>query len=215
MPAAACRHPSRHRRRGDRPHASSRRARCGATRGRAARPRGRAGGRRGQGAAGAPAGLRRRGAGAHGRSGARGVATRLTRASARSTWRGCDRAEPGAAGRRHPRRRRRLRRALGRACSTTPSRPGGLRPRPRLRLDRLRPARRHGRVARQRPTVPVVGADRRRRLQHGDRRAGDARAASSRRVTIIVVNNAASGYVKALQHLMYGRAATSRATSSR
>ena len=49
---------------------------------------------------------------------------------------------------------------------------------------------------------PVV-AHRRRRLQHVAGRSGDG-AAQGLSFAIVVFNNAASGYVKALQHLMYG-----------
>ena len=55
---------------------------------------------------------------------------------------------------------------------------------------------------RQRPAGAV--ADGRRRVQHDAGRTGDARGAWGSAFAIVVFNNAASGYVKALQHLMYG-----------
>ena len=112
------------------------------------------------------------------------------------------RAEPRLAGRQHPRRRWRVCRALDRAPLRHEEGRAAFHPRPRLGLDRLWAARRH---------------------RGGAGSAGDARSSRStgdggfnmmlgeletaRRaglgLTIVVVNNAASGYVKALQHAMF------------
>ena len=104
--------------------------------------------------------------------------------------------------RRHPGRRRGLCRALGRAALRHQAGGPRLRARPGLRLDRLRRARRNRRGAgRQGPPVVALTGDGGFNMSLGEletaRRLGLSCA-------IVVFNNAASGYVKALQHLMYG-----------
>ena len=87
---------------------------------------------------------------AHGRNGARGAADRLKSDETPINVGAPDgRAQPAHAGGRDPRRRRRLRRPLGRAALRHQAGRPALHRRPRLRLDRLRPARRDGRAARR------------------------------------------------------------------
>ena len=115
------------------------------------------------------------------------------------------RAQPPDAGRRHPHRRRRLCGPLGRAALRYQAGRARLRAGPRLRLDRLRPAGRDGGGARGagRKVVSLTG-DGGFNMMLGELETARRMALD---FAIVVVNNAASGYVKALQHLMYGEGA--------
>ena len=84
------------------------------------------------------------------------------------------------AGRCDPRGGRRLRRPLGRAAVRHQARRTAFHRRPRLRVDRLRPARLDGRAA-CRAEAPRRRADRRRRLQHDARRTGNRAPLPARR----------------------------------
>ena len=120
------------------------------------------------------------------------------------------------AGRRDPGRRRRLRRRTGAGCCSTPSAPAATSS-PTAASPRSATALPGGIGAQLAPAPKrrVVGADRRRRLQHDARRARD-RAPRRRHFVLCVFNNAASGYVKALQHVdVSARATTSPPTWSR
>ncbi len=86
-------------------------------------------------------------------------------------------AQQADAGRRHPRRRRRLRGPLGRADVRHQGRRSPLPARPWLRVDRLRRAGRHRRPACSWPQATRRHHVRRRRLQYEPRRARDRAAA--------------------------------------
>ena len=172
--AAAAAHaadPPRHRRRGDRPLHPAEIALWGDARagledlaaalsdGARGRPRG-------------ASRLCRRDRAAHGEMGGRRRAAAQFARPADHMARLMRRAERDPAGRRDPGRRRRLRRPLGRAAVRHQASGPAFHRRPRLRLDRLRPARRHRRAAgRARPAGRR--AHRRRRLQHDARRTGN------------------------------------------
>ena len=114
------------------------------------------------------------------------------------------RDQQAPAGGRHPGRRWRLRRRTGRACSSTPSAPGRS-----FVPDRgfasigygLPGAIGAALAAPDRPVVALTG--------DGGFNMALGELETARRIglgfTVVVVNNAASGYVKALQHLMYGQ----------
>ena len=140
------RHPSRYRRRGVRPHLPA----DGGAVGRRARGHPRSGGGalgRRQAAASRARGLRRERGQAHGGvEGRRHGAPHLER-DPHQRGAHAARAQRRDAGRRHSGRRRRLCRALGRAALRHQAGGARLRAGSRLRLDRLRPARRHRRGA--------------------------------------------------------------------
>ena len=145
-PAGQAAHPHRHPRRGDRPHHAHRR---GARRRRAARAAGprRGAVRRRHGAREAPA-VVRRGALAHGQMARRRGGPAQVEREADQCRPPDGRTERHHAGRCDPGRGRRLRRPLGRAPVRHQARRPPLHRRPRLCLDRLRPARLDGRAAR-------------------------------------------------------------------
>ena len=144
-------HPSRHRRRGDRPLHPGRDRAVGRRARRARRPCRRAVGQR----RGRPCGarrLRRRDRAAHAGLGRRRRAAAQFARPAGAHGAPLPRAEQDPAGRRDPRRRWRVRRALDRAALRHQEGRTALHPGSRLCLDRLRAAGRDGGVRLPRPT---------------------------------------------------------------
>ena len=112
------------------------------------------------------------------------------------------RAQPGLAGRQHPRRRWRVCRRTGPGSSTIRKSPGGISSRTAAWRRSAMGCPAGSGPRSRRPTTPVVAitGDGGFNMMLGEletaRRAGIG-------LTIVVVNNAASGYVKALQHAMF------------
>ena len=117
--------------------------------------------------------LSRRDSAAHGGVGGRGRAAARFERAADPHGAALQRAEPGVAGRQHPGRRWRLRRALDRTALRHQERPGGISS-PTAASPRSATGCRAASARRWRhPATPVVAITRRRRLQHDARRARD------------------------------------------